>query len=180
MFGQSCLSAVLALYLAAAFGVTEYTIGIFFVYVGVFSVLLRSAFVGPAVDRIGEPTAIRLGALTLAAGLATYPLAPNLWILALVIPLIPVGTALLFPATTALLSKNTDKAELGLAMGIAQTFAGVSRVVAPIGATAFFDYLGHASPFFFAATVVVVAGVLAVQLPSVEVKAFTLRQKARP
>ena len=160
MFGQSCLSAVLALYLDAAFGVTEYTIGFFFVYVGVFSVILRSAFVGPAVDRIGEPSAIRFGALALAIGLAVYPLAPSLVVLALVIPLIPVGTALLFPATTALLSKNSDKAELGLAMGTAQTFAGISRVIAPIGSTAIFDYAGHRSPFFFAAAVVAMAGLL--------------------
>ena len=53
MFGQSVLSAVLALYLNSVFGVTEETIGYFFVYVGIFSVVLRSAFVGPMVDRLG-------------------------------------------------------------------------------------------------------------------------------
>lgn len=164
MFGQSCLSSALALYLAAAFSITEHTIGYFFVYVGIFSVALRSAFVGPAVDRLGEPTAIRLGLASLALGFFGYPLAPNLWLLAAVIPLIPIGAALLFPATTALLSKSSDKAELGLTMGIAQTFAGISRLVAPVGATAMFQYLGHRSPFFFAAVVTAIGGVLAMRL----------------
>jgi MFS family permease len=164
MFGQSCLSAVLALYLDATFKVTEFTIGFFFVYVGVFSVILRSAFVGPMVDRLGEPTAIRLGAACLAAGFVGYPLAPNLWILALVIPLIPIGTALLFPATTALLSRSTDKAEFGLTMGIAQTFAGISRVIAPMTATGLFQNVGHASPFFFAAGVTAAGSLMAIHL----------------
>jgi multidrug resistance protein len=164
MFGQSTLSAVLALYLAARFNVTEYTIGFFFVYVGLFSVVLRSAFVGPAVDRLGEPTAILLGSASLGLGFLMYPLAPSIPILAMVIPLIPIGTALLFPATTALLSKNSDKTELGLAMGIAQSFAGVSRLIAPVTATALFQYLGEAAPFFFAAAVVTGASALAFSL----------------
>jgi multidrug resistance protein len=165
MFGQSTLSAVLALYLAARFQVTEFTIGFFFVYVGLISVVLRSAFVGPMVDRLGEATAILLGSGSLALGFLLYPVAPNIPVLAAVIPLIPIGTAMLFPATTALLSKNSDKAELGLAMGIAQSFAGMSRLIAPVTATALFQYVGNPSPFFFAALVVVGASGLAFSLP---------------
>jgi multidrug resistance protein len=99
MFGQAVLSAVLALYLNSVFGVTEQTIGYFFVYVGIFSVVLRSAFVGPMVDRLGERRAMMLGALSLVLGFIGYPLAPSLWILAVVIPLVPIGAALLFPVT---------------------------------------------------------------------------------
>jgi multidrug resistance protein len=166
MFGQSVLSAVLALYLNAAFGVDEYTIGYFFVYVGIFSVVLRSAFVGPAVDRLGEARAIRFGAAALILGFAGYPLAPNLWILAIVIPLVPIGTALLFPATTALLSRSTDKADYGLTMGIAQTFAGISRLVAPVTSGAMFDKVSHGSPFFFAAAMLCVGSLMAGRLPA--------------
>jgi multidrug resistance protein len=166
MFGQSVMSAVLALYLNAAFGVDEYTIGYFFVYVGIFSVVLRSAFVGPAVDRLGEARAIRLGSGALILGFVGYPLAPNLWILAIVIPLIPIGTALLFPATTALLSRSTDKADYGLTMGIAQTFAGISRLIAPVTSTSMFQYVSHASPFFFAAGMLCLGSLMAGHLPS--------------
>jgi len=166
MFGQSVLSAVLALYLHSTFGVDEYTIGYFFVYVGIFSVVLRSAFVGPIVDRLGEPLAIRMGSAALIAGFIGYPLAPNLWTLAIVIPLVPIGTALLFPATTALLSRSTDKAEYGMTMGIAQTFAGVSRLIAPVLSTAMFEHVSQASPFFFAAGMVGVGSLMAVHLAS--------------
>jgi len=164
MFGQAALSAVLALYLNATFRVTEETIGYFFVYQGVFSIVLRTALVGPMVDRLGERKAIILGATSLILGFTAFPLAPNLWTLALVIPLIPIGTALLFPATTALLSRSVDKADFGLAMGTAQTFAGISRMVSPVTSTALFQHAGRSAPFFVAAGIVGVGSLLAAQL----------------
>jgi MFS family permease len=164
MLAFSFISSVLALYLNAQFGITEKTIGFVFLYVGIFSVLMRSALIGPIVDRIGEPWSIRGGAACLILGLAGYPLAPNLWILALVIPLVPIGTALLFPATTALMSRAAHKSELGTTMGIAQTFAGISRVIAPVISTSLFQRIGHATPFYFAALIVSLVSLLAFQL----------------
>ncbi|HEX4998536.1 MAG TPA: MFS transporter [Terriglobia bacterium] len=166
MFGLSSMSAILSLYLGARFGFTERTVGYVFLYVGVFSVVMRSALVGPIVDRIGEPRSIRVGAAALIAGLIGYPFASNLWALAVVVPLIPVGTALLFPATTALMSRATEKGEVGATMGVAQTFAGISRLVAPITSTTLFQYGGRAAPFYFAATGVALASLLASGLPS--------------
>jgi MFS family permease len=170
MFGQSMLFAVLALYLNARFGVREETIGYFFLYQGIFSVVLRSALVGPIVDKLGERRAIRLGGMSLILGLVGYPLAPTVWSLALVIPLVPIGAALLFPATTATLSRTVDKAELGLTMGIAQTAAGVSRLISPVASTAMYQHVSMTSPFLFAAGMVGVGGVLAARLPAEERK----------
>jgi len=164
MLAFSCLTSVLALYLSAEFGITEKTIGFVFLYVGIFSVLMRSALIGPIVDRIGEPWAIRTGAATLIVGLIAYPLAPNLWVLALVVPLVPIGTALLFPATTSMMSRHSEKNELGTTMGIAQTFAGISRVTGPVLSTALFQRISHGMPFYFAATFVGLVSLLAFQV----------------
>ena len=97
-------------------------------------------------------------------GLILYPLAPSVWLLVLVIPLVPIGTALLFPATTSLMSRVSDKSELGTTMGTAQFFGGISRVVAPLGATAAFQAWGHRSPFFLGAGVVALVSVLAFRI----------------
>src|SRR6266566_2390023 len=164
MLAFSCLTSVLALYLSAEFGITEKTIGYVFLYVGIFSVLMRSALIGPIVDRIGEPWSIRAGAATLILGLLAYPLAPNLWSLAFIVPLVPIGTSLLFPATTALMSHHSPRSELGTTMGIAQTFAGISRVVAPLVSTTLFQRISHGMPFYFAATFVGVVSLLAFQV----------------
>jgi DHA1 family tetracycline resistance protein-like MFS transporter len=164
MLAFSCLTSVLALYLSAEFGITEKTIGYVFLYVGFFSVLMRSALIGPIVDRIGEPWSIRTGAAILVLGLLAYPIAPTLWSLAFIVPLVPIGTSLLFPATTAMMSRYSPKAELGLTMGIAQTFAGVSRVIAPILSTTLFQGISHGTPFYFAATFVGLVSLLAFQV----------------
>jgi len=49
-------------------------------------------------------------------------------------------------------------------MGVAQTFAGVARVIAPMVATASFQRFGPGTPFFLAATVVALVGILAFRL----------------
>ncbi len=49
-------------------------------------------------------------------------------------------------------------------MGVAQTFAGLARVVAPLLATTLFQRLGHAWPFYAAATFVALVGIMAFQV----------------
>jgi len=161
MLGFSAMTGVLALYLHDRFGVDETSIGYVFLYVGALSLVMRTLVLGPAIDRLGETGVMRLGTVTLMLGLALYPLPGNLWILALIIPLVPIGTALLFPATTALMSRLSAREELGLTMGVAQTFAGVSRVIAPMVATSAFQRFGPPTPFYIAGGIVALAGVLA-------------------
>ena len=67
-------TAILALFLAARFGVTAKTIGYFFAYIGVMSVVTRAVILGWAVDRLGEAKLSRLGLALLATGLALLPL----------------------------------------------------------------------------------------------------------
>lgn len=161
MLAFSCLTGVLGLYLGAEFGINEKTIGYFFLYVGALSVIMRLLFLGPIVDRIGETAAMRLGTIALILGLLLYPLAHTIWALAAIIPMVPIATALLFPSTTSLMSKSSARSEVGTTMGVAQTFGGISRVVAPILATSVFQRLGHTMPFYVAAGIVAVVSLLA-------------------
>jgi MFS family permease len=164
MLAFSGLSSVLALYLGAEFGVTEKTIAPVFVYIATIGLLMRSILLGPIVDRLGETWTMRAGTLVLILGLLLYPQAHSYLALAIVIPFVPIGTALLFPATTALMSRKSDREELGTVMGVAQTFGGISRVIAPLLATIAFGHLGHVSPFYLAGVVVALVSVLAFQI----------------
>ena len=167
MVAFSAMTSVLSLYLQATFGLTEKTIGPIFAYVGVLSLVMRSILLGPIVDRIGEQWTMRSGTLILAAGLLLYPLPRTMWLFALVIPLVPIGTALLFPSTTSLMSRHSDSREVGTTMGVAQTFAGLARVVAPLLATTIFQRIGHGWPFYVAGAFVGLAGFLTLQLPRI-------------
>jgi MFS family permease len=164
MLAFSAFTSVQALYLNAEFHVTKDTIGWFFVYNGVLSFVLRTVLLGPTVDRVGEAWAMRLGAAALILGMVLYPLMPTVWTLIPVMALVPIGTALLFPATTSLVSRFTDAAVIGTTMGVAQTFAGIARVVSPIAATRAFQGLGHAWPYYLAAIAVALVSLLSFQV----------------
>jgi MFS family permease len=147
---------MLALFLAVRFGVTAKTIGFFFAYTGVISVLTRALVLGRMVDRYGEARLARFGSTLLAVGIASLafirPLADPAGVaaklggllppsavavlpylpLALAVALLPLGTAFTFPCVTALLSRVISSRERGLYMGVQQTFGGLARVVFPI------------------------------------------------
>src|SRR6185436_8241598 len=161
MLGFNSMNSVLALYLGYRFGVTEKTIGLFFLYIGALSLVMRALILGKVVDRLGETGVMRLGSLALVVGLALIPLPHMVVFFALVIALIPIGTALLFPATSALVTHRAPKAELGQVLGVQQAFGGIARVVAPIWATAMFQAAGPSVPFFVASGIVAVVSVLA-------------------
>ena len=164
MLGFTVMGSVLAIWLNQQFGVTSATIGYVFLYVGALSVLMRSLLLGPIVHKLGEPWTMRLGTILLTLGLFLYPVAHNWWTLAPIMALVPIGTALLFPATTALMSHASDQREVGTTMGVAQTFAGISRVIAPVIATSAFQHVGPQWPFLLGGTIVALVGVLAFRL----------------
>jgi multidrug resistance protein len=159
------MTAILALFLALRFGITEATIGYVFMYVGAISVLTRAAALGPAVDRYGELRLSRLGLLLLGVGLATIPLTHSYLPLLLAIALVPLGTAFTFPCVTSLLSRAIGKHERGLYMGVQQTFGGAARVIGPIGAGWAYDHLGVGVPFWVGAALVVVVIFLGFGIP---------------
>src|SRR6185295_14834028 len=146
--------SVLALFLNARFQVTEQTIGYFFMYIGSISVFARVLLLGRAVDWLGEANLSRLGLLLLAAGVLGMPLSQNLWMLALAVALIPLGTAFTFPCVTALLSRVIDPRERGLYMGMQQTYGGVARIIAPLFFGWCFDSIGVSSPYFFSSAII--------------------------
>lgn len=168
MLAFAALTGVLPLFLEAEFGVTERTFGYFLAYFGVMSIVMRVFLLGPVVERLGERGTVRAGCVVLIAGFLLYPMAPSLWMLAIVVmPLVPIGTALLFPSTTSLISGLTPRREVGTMMGVAQTFGGVARATGPVVSTLAFQHLGHGWPFVLAAALVGVVSVLAfgVQAP---------------
>jgi MFS family permease len=162
--------SVLALFLNARFQVTEQTVGYFFMYVGAISVFARVLLLGRMVDWLGEANLSRLGLVLLAAGVVGMPLSRNLWMLAIAVALIPLGTAFTFPCVTALLSRVIAPRERGLYMGMQQTYGGVSRIIAPLFFGWSFDRLGVSSPYFFSSAFILATVFLG----------FGLDQYARP
>ena len=169
------MTTTLALFLALKFGVTAKTIGFFFTYLGVISVITRAGVLGKMVDHFGEARLSRLGMFLLACGLGGMPLAASIPMLALTVALVPLGTAFTFPCVTGLLSRVVPQHERGLYMGVQQTFGGVARVVGPLYAGWAFDHLGPGIPFYTSAVIVLLTILLGLDMEN-----YTKPQAAEP
>jgi MFS family permease len=168
----SAFTAVLALFLHDQFAVTEKTIFWFFTWNGALSVIVRALLLGKAVDRFGEARLARIGQGFLALGLGLLPFTgtvhsgwrlPLPWglhlearyvALALVVSLMPLGTAFTFPCVTGLLSQVIEPRERGVMMGVQQSFGGAARVLFPLLAGWTFQNMGVGFPFWTSAVLV--------------------------
>jgi MFS family permease len=171
------MNAILALFLAARFGVTEKTIGFFYLYIGVISIVTRAGILGRLVDKYGEARLSRVGMSLLTIGLLSLPFVHKLIdaqalgrtlngqspvtftaVLSFVpilvaVAMIPLGTAFTFPCVTSLLSRVIPSNERGLWMGLQQTFGGTARVIFPLLAGFLFDRMIEL-PFLVSAALV--------------------------
>lgn len=153
--GFQGIIAILALFLAFRFGVTEKTIGYFYMYIGTLSVVVRALILGKLVDKVGEPKLSRWGLGLMAMGLIGIALSHDYVSLFLAVGLLPLGTAFTFPCVTAMLSRVVSSAERGLYMGVQQTYGGITRIAAPLLLGMAYDsMLGEQSPFFISAMLV--------------------------
>nr|XP_061799070.1 tetracycline resistance protein, class A-like [Nerophis lumbriciformis] len=164
MMAFMALNGIMALYLAAQFGVTERNIGWFYLVIGAVSVVMRAIVLGKAVARFGEVRVLRIGALLLALGMATAPLATHPLLFLLSASCIPAGTSLLFPSTTSLVSRHSPKDSMGQSLGVQQAMGGISRMLGPLWATAIFERLGHAQPFWIGAALVLATVLFSLRL----------------
>jgi MFS family permease len=161
MLALNSLIAVLSLYLQRRFGMNENNVGsVYFVFSAV-GVAMRTYPVGWINERLGEVRTMRLGAVLLTIGLLLMPFPTTQWGFIICLALAPIGTALLFPASTALVSHRTDRNEYGVQMGAQQTLRGIMSIIGPIGSTLAFQYLGPGIPFLLSAGIVAVAALVA-------------------
>jgi MFS family permease len=168
MLAYNSTPPVFALYLSQRFGINETNIGWFFIIFGGVGVLMRAVVVGPINDRLGEVRTMRLGAVLYGLGYALIPLANSVPVFLLYQVLLPLGTALFFPANSALVSHRADRHELGMMMGVQQALRGVASVAGPIWAGLAYQHLGPRVPFFACAVIIACALLLTARIPRTE------------
>jgi len=179
MMAFMAMNAIMALFLAERFGITEESIGWFYVVVGAVSVVMRAVVLGRVVSLWGEVRVLRTGIALLAVGMVLAPLAQTPGTFLLAIALVPAGTAMLFPCTTSLVSRHAAAGEIGQTLGVQQSFGGMSRLLGPVLAGAIFQQVGARATFWTAACLVVLSGFAATRLhpaqaPSAERRAVEM------
>lgn len=157
---------MLPLVLAERLGVNDQNVGYFIMYLGGMGVIVRTGILGRLIERLGEPRVARLGLIFLAAGLASVAMIRSYPTMLIALTLMPVGTAFIFPCTTAMLSRVVPSRQRGLYMGVQHTFGGVSRVAFPLIAGYAMDAFGKGVPFVFAGAMVLATLMLTFSMES--------------
>lgn len=157
---------MLPLVLAERLAVNDQNVGYFIMYLGGMGVIVRTGILGRLIERIGEPRVARLGLVLLAAGLASVAMIRSYPTMLIALTLMPMGTAFVFPCTTAMLSRVVPSRQRGLYMGVQHTFGGVSRVAFPLIAGYAMDVFGKGVPFVFAGAMVLATLLLTFSMES--------------
>ena len=154
-FGMTSFEGIFGLYALNKFDYGPQEVGTIMVVVGLVSAAVQALLTGPLTKRWGEAAVIRASLLGVSAGFLVMLLARTFPAVLLTTGLFVLAVALLRPAVTALISKQTTGGQ-GAAMGLANSFSSLGRMAGPIWAGFLFD-LNYNLPFVSGA-VILLAG----------------------
>ena len=165
---HAVLPSIAVLYMLYRYGFDERIVGLTLAAVGVGSIIVNGAIVGPVTKQVGERTALMIGLAFGVAGFLAFALArtgAEFWI---GIPLLALW-GLESPAAMALMSRRVSASEQGRLQGANASVTGMANLFGPGLFSQVFAVaigVGHESflagtPFMLAALLVAAAGLLA-------------------
>jgi MFS transporter, DHA1 family, tetracycline resistance protein len=108
--------------------------GMFLVSVGIAAAIVQGGLIGRLSRRFGEVRLCRAGLLIVSLALLGIPAVGYLGHYALLLllgPFMAVGTGILMPSKSSLLSKSIPSNEQGAILGLDQSFSSLGRVIGP-------------------------------------------------
>ncbi|TAJ16100.1 MAG: MFS transporter [Planctomycetota bacterium] len=128
---------------------------------GVISALIQGGLIRRLLPRYGETLLSTVGLAVLGLGLAIVAFAPTFPVVILGCVVMPIGFGLNTPSLNGLISRASPEEQQGAYLGLNQSVASVARMCGPAFAGAAAQYVGVASPFWFAAAVLAVGALIA-------------------
>jgi MFS family permease len=137
----------------------------FFVFVGLIMVLVQGGLVRRLAPRFGERALAVAGLLTVVPGFIVMGLASNPRTLYIGLGFMGLGSGLVQPSTTSLISLYTPPDRQGAVLGIFRSLGSFARAVGPLLATLVFFRFGSAWPYYLGALVLIPPLAMVVRLP---------------
>ncbi len=132
----SVMYVVFPLFGENRFGATRSTVSYWFAFVGLVTAIVQGGLVGRLASALGEARVARLGTAMLAVGFLLVPVAGRADhttpLFFGVLALLGAGFGMTGPAMVGLVSRFTDPAQQGRALGVTQAASSMARIVGPI------------------------------------------------
>ena len=165
---HAVLPSIGVLYMLYRYGWNERIVGLTLAGVGIASIIVQGAVVGPVTKRIGERAALMVGLTFGVVGFLVFALAQTGAMFWIGIPLLALW-GLESPACMALMSRRVGSSEQGQLQGANASVTGIANLFGPGLFTQAFafaigpgmDWQLPGAPFLIAALLIAFAGILA-------------------
>jgi DHA1 family tetracycline resistance protein-like MFS transporter len=161
----SGMEAILALFCERFFRWGPHQIGYLFAYVGIVAAVLQAGIVGRLAKRFGERALVRAGLALMGAAFVTAGVVPPLAIFLVTMGVIAIGSGLITPSLSGLVSVATPPDEQGGILGIYQSLGSLGRAVGPFLGGLVYDMVAPGAPLWMAGAVLLVAAIAAARIP---------------
>ncbi|MBI4927888.1 MAG: MFS transporter, partial [Anaerolineae bacterium] len=138
-FSLAMLESVLGLYGKQSFQMSPADIGLLLGAMGMMGVLMQGVLIGPLTRRFGEANVLKAGLGISLLGFIGLGLLRAEWGMIASALVFNMGSTLLNPSVTALISQRSRAAEQGAAMGLSNSFQSLGRSIGPIWSGFAFD-----------------------------------------
>jgi MFS transporter, DHA1 family, tetracycline resistance protein len=136
-----------------------------FFFIGIVMVFVQGGLIGRLSKRFGEKKLIVAGSVLVAAGLLLTPATTEIPVLYAALFLLAIGSGINTPSNQSMLSKLSDKGQVGGIMGVGQSLATLGRIIGPIAGGYAFGHLGLGAPYVIGAVAMLVVALLGFSLP---------------
>lgn len=145
------LQTMFSLYALNRFELEARSTGYILTYVGVLSVVVQGALIGPLTRRFSENTLILACIGVMAVSLLGWALAPNVPVLLVVLAPVAFSGGVLNTTLRSAVTKAVHRDEVGGILGVQTSIESATRVIAPSLGGLLIGTLGTAAPGIFGA-----------------------------
>ncbi len=152
-------------YSDARFGFGPQQNALVFAFIGLIAVIVQGFLIRQLAPRFGEARLVMTGLILMTIGFTATGLASASWMLFPAIGVVALGSGLVTPSLTSLVSQSVLAHEQGAILGGVQAFTSLTMVVGPLLAGALFDLIGPSTPYLggaalLAASLIILFGAL--------------------
>jgi multidrug resistance protein len=166
-FAFANMEATLVLLTEKRFGYSAQQNGWMFAFIGLVMVIMQGGLIGRLSQKFGEKKLVIAGSFIAGCGLLATAYASNQALLYFACALLAIGSGMYTPSNQSVISKLSNKEEVGGVLGIGQSLSTLGRILGPVAGGAAFEYIGMESPYFIGAGVMAFAVGLALLLPTI-------------
>ena len=139
-------------------------VGLLLTVIGVFTVLTQALMIKPLVKNYGERMVVLIGQTSLTLAFIGFSMATNVWMVAVIGPLVAFGNGVSQPSLQSLITRFGSRQEQGELLGLYQSARSFALILGPIWAGFTFQAISPRAPYMIAVPLIGIAFLLGLLL----------------